>query len=321
MISLREIREDDLEMIMRWRMDPEITRFMDTNPKLTIESQKKWLSSLEKNENTMNWLVLVDNIPVGLIHLIDIDWDGLNSSWGYYIGEKDYRSLKLAISLEMSLYDYVFGVLGFNEIHNEVFSLNSGVVKLHIACGNEVIKEVKGEVEKEGIKYDVTHLSITKEKWDLIREHKKYEKINYETPCVGGINISLHHVGYAVANLDKSIQMYRYMGYELISSVTTDERRNINIAFMKERKSGLCIELIEPLTDNSPITETLTQKKSVASPYHICYETNSLKKTKHLLKRKGFFITSGEAPAPALDNKNVVFLLSREAGLIELIEK
>ena len=34
-ITLREIREEDLEMIMNWRMDPEVTRYMNTNPRLT----------------------------------------------------------------------------------------------------------------------------------------------------------------------------------------------------------------------------------------------------------------------------------------------
>ena len=319
--SLREIRDEDLELIMRWRMDPDITRFMNTNPKLTLEGQRKWLASLEKNEKVMNWLVLVDDKPVGVINLADIDWEGKNSSWGYYIGEKDCRSLKLAISLEMSLYDYVFGVLGFTEIHNEVFSLNAGVVKLHQACGNVIVKEVKGEVEKEGIKYDITHLSLTKDKWDSLRESKKYEKINYETQCAGGVDLSPHHMGYAVADINKAIEKFEYLGYDLDSEITKDELRNINIVFLKNRKTNMCIELIEPLGDNSPVTEMLMQKKNVSMPYHICYETNSLTKTIYLLKRKGFFVTSNPAPAPALGGKQVAFLVNKEAGLLELLEK
>ena len=41
-IHLREIREEDLELIMQWRMDPDITRYMNTDPKLTPEGQRKW---------------------------------------------------------------------------------------------------------------------------------------------------------------------------------------------------------------------------------------------------------------------------------------
>ena len=35
-VTLREIREEDLENIMRWRMAPDITRYMNTNPELKI---------------------------------------------------------------------------------------------------------------------------------------------------------------------------------------------------------------------------------------------------------------------------------------------
>lgn len=42
-VTLRKVTEGDLEQIMRWRMDPEITRYMNTDPKLTLEGQKKWL--------------------------------------------------------------------------------------------------------------------------------------------------------------------------------------------------------------------------------------------------------------------------------------
>ena len=178
-VTLRKIQDHDLTKIMNWRMDPDITRYMNTNPKLTLEGQKKWLASLENNNEVKNWMIEKNSKPVGLIYLTDIDWEKKTSSWGYYIGEKAERSLKLAVSLEMSLYDYVFDVMNFDKLHSEIFSLNSGVVKLHLLCGSYITEEIKGEVEKEGVKYDVIHMSITKEDWHKIRLTKKYEKINY----------------------------------------------------------------------------------------------------------------------------------------------
>ena len=43
-VTLRAIQESDLENIMRWRMAEDITKYMNTNPKLTLEGQKKWLA-------------------------------------------------------------------------------------------------------------------------------------------------------------------------------------------------------------------------------------------------------------------------------------
>lgn len=319
-ITVREIRDEDLELIIGWRMDPDITKYMNTNPKLTLEGQRKWLDSISKDDSCMYWIVELDGRPVGLIDIVDIDWEAGNSSWGYYIGEKDARSLILAISLEMSLYDYVFDVLGFKELHNEVFSLNAGVVKLHIACGNELVREVKGEVEKEGVLYDITHLTISKDRWYSLRDSKRYEHIDFETGDIGGEKLIPHHVGVSVSNMEASIAKYRLLGYEKISDTTRDEYRHINITFLRSRHTDECIELIEPLDDQSPVTETLKHMKNVASPYHICYRTRSIRKMVSVLKRKGFFVTSASAKAPALEDKNVAFLMSRETGLIELLE-
>ena len=178
--SLRPITEDDLEMIMNWRMSESVTKFMNTNPKLTLEGQKKWFASVKDSDETRNWIIQVDGTPVGLMNLAETDWKNKTTSWGYYIGEEKYRSLRLAISLEMSLYDYCFDILGLELVHNKVFKLNEGVWKLHIACGCKIDKEVSGEVEKEGVLYDMMHLSIRREEWMKLRENKKYEKIDFD---------------------------------------------------------------------------------------------------------------------------------------------
>lgn len=178
--TTRKIQERDLELIMCWRMDPEVTRYMFTDPVLTLKGQYRWLKEIEEDTNVKYWMIEVDENPVGVINLININWEKKISSWGYYIGNKEYRSLLLAISLEMSLFDYVFNKLGFIELHNEVLSLNDGVIKLHIACGEHIVYENIGEVEKKGIKYDVTHMSITNQEWNLIRNSKKYKEIKYD---------------------------------------------------------------------------------------------------------------------------------------------
>ncbi len=184
-VTLRKITEDDLGTIMNWRMSEAVTKYMNTNPKLTLESQKRWYESLCRADGqpaakSRYWMILVDGAAAGVINLADIDWDKGTSSWGYYVGEEKLRSLKLAISLEMSLYDYVFETLGFTEIHGEVFKLNEGVWKLHLACGCRIVREVPGEIEKEGVFYDMVHLSIQRDEWLNIRGHKKYDKIRFD---------------------------------------------------------------------------------------------------------------------------------------------
>lgn len=320
-ITLRQITEDDLEMIMNWRMSETVTRFMNTNPKLTLEGQRKWFASLEKNDKERNWIIEVDGNPAGLINLIDADWENGNTSWGYYIGEEKLRSLKLAISLEMSLYDYCFDILGFKEVHNEVFKLNEGVWKIHIACGNHIVKEVQDEVEKEGVSYDIVHLSIERDEWFELRKNKNYEKINFDIFQDKIGEMSTHHLGMAVADIKKSIIGFRGLGWVWDGKIIDDSFRGVKLSFLKRYDSDEVIELVSPVNEKSPVSNTLNTMKNVATPYHICYEVSNIEKIVEILKGRKYILIDKPTPAVAFNGRRVAFMFSRDAGLIELLEE
>lgn len=178
-VTLRRIEESDLENIMRWRMDEDITRYMNTNPKLTLEGQRKWLASIRQNPDVSYWIIMVDGQDAGVINLTGLENPDGDLGWAYYVGEKKLRSIKTALALEMNLYDYIFGVLNKKALYSDVFTLNQGVIKLHLLCGCEIVEEKKSHVCKEGIYYDVTFLRMTKERWMQIRTGKRYEKFDF----------------------------------------------------------------------------------------------------------------------------------------------
>lgn len=178
-VTLRKIREDDLENIMRWRMDPDITKYMNTNPKLTLEGQREWLKNINAKTDVDYWLIEVDGKPAGVINLTGLDSDDGNLGWAYYVGEKKLRSMKTALSLEMSMYDYVFDVLKKNAVYGDIFTLNQGVIALHKLCGCEIVEEKKNHICKDGIWYDVVFMRMTADRWRQIRNKKKYDKIEF----------------------------------------------------------------------------------------------------------------------------------------------
>ena len=178
-VTLRAIQESDLENIMRWRMDEEITKYMNTNPKLTLEGQKKWLASIRNNVDVRYWMIEVDGEPAGVINLTGLSNPSGDLGWAYYMGEKRLRSMKTALSLEMSMYDYVFDQLHKNAVYGDIFTLNQGVIALHKLCGCEIVEEKKNHICKEGVYYDVTFMRMTAQRWNSIRSEKKYEKIEF----------------------------------------------------------------------------------------------------------------------------------------------
>ena len=114
-VKLVKLSEEDLNMVAKWRMLPEITKYMYTDPIITLESQGKWFKSIEKDSSVRYWIILVDNVKVGLICLTDIDYINKRCYWGYYIADKSARGKGVARLLECNIYDYAFFNLKLNK--------------------------------------------------------------------------------------------------------------------------------------------------------------------------------------------------------------
>lgn len=179
-VNMTLLREDDLEMVMNWRMRPYITKYMNTDPVLTIEMQKSWFNNVKDDNTQRNWIINYDGKPVGLINIFDIDEANSRCSWGYYIAEQDVRSLNLAMYLEWNLYDYVFEVLRLHKLCNETFTENKQVVKLHMLCGGKEDGIMRDHVCKNGIYYDVSIGSILSSEWAKKKTNISYDVFTFE---------------------------------------------------------------------------------------------------------------------------------------------
>lgn len=226
-VTLREITESDLENIMRWRMDPEITRYMNTNPKLTLEGQKAWLASIRANPDVSYWFIEVEGQPAGVINLTGLGKPDGNLGWAYYVGEKRLRSMGTALSLEMSLYDHALVFLKKKAVYSDVFSLNRGVIQLHRLCGCETVEEKKHHVCKEGIWYDVTYMRMTAERWLAMRDTRKYTRIPFPqtspliTFCGDNCTECPRYQAHSAEDLRKAAELWYRVGWR--DSIVSDE--------------------------------------------------------------------------------------------------
>lgn len=179
-IILRGLDERDLEKVMRWRMKPEITRYMYTDPDLNMKKQKKWFRKVSSDDSYRYWVIQVDNVDIGVMYLTNIDFENRKCSWGYYIANDSFRGRGLARALEYSLYEYVFEEMNFNKLWCEVLKQNEKVIKIHQKYGSEIEGELKQHIYKNGEFHDVVRMAITKDKWDRIKNNSEYEEAQFQ---------------------------------------------------------------------------------------------------------------------------------------------
>lgn len=179
-VKLEKLGEKDLDLVAKWRMLPEITKYMYTDPIITPESQRKWFNTIKNNNHVKYWIVLLNGVKVGLIFLTDIDYVNKRCYWGYYIAEQFARGKGLARILECNINDFAFYKLGLNKLCQEILAFNERVVAIHKKFGSEIEGVFKQHIYKNGEFHDVVCMGIIKEKWDKFRESIVYDKIEIE---------------------------------------------------------------------------------------------------------------------------------------------
>jgi methylmalonyl-CoA/ethylmalonyl-CoA epimerase len=122
-----------------------------------------------------------------------------------------------------------------------------------------------------------------------------------------GRKARFHHIGLAV----KSIREVSPS-----SEVVADETQRVWMAFV--RLNGITVELLEPYGEDSPIERSLREGVKLL---HLCYEVPNLEEALELCRPAGFHRIRPATPAPVYDNRRVVWVFSRQWGLVELIER
>jgi len=194
---LRLIRESDLDTVMRWRMLPEVTRYMYTDPQLTRESQGAWFDRIRDSQRDRVWII--ESLPapatdaaspapaplaLGVLSLSDIDRVNQRCAWAYYLGETTARGMGLAKTLELNVCEYVFETLGLAKLWCEVLSFNDRVVALHEKFGSKVEGVLRQHVCKNGEFHDVVRMGLLRSDWLALRGQWNYTRIDIESPPV-----------------------------------------------------------------------------------------------------------------------------------------
>lgn len=129
----------------------------------------------------------------------------------------------------------------------------------------------------------------------------------------------LHHIGYAVSD----IAAYRRDFFdplfqpESVSEPVHDPIQRVRVCFAR-MAGGTVIELVEPAGGESPLRGVIGSARG--GLYHLCYETEDLDAAIAGFRARGCLALSRPAPAAAFGGRRIVFLLTPQRDLVELLE-
>ncbi|MYL21513.1 UDP-4-amino-4,6-dideoxy-N-acetyl-beta-L-altrosamine N-acetyltransferase [Halobacillus litoralis] len=164
MIQFERLKEDHLDLVLKWRTSSFVTRYMYTDIDGDRTKHQAWFESISQSETDLYWVAVINAVPVGVISLSDIHHLHKRATFGYYIGEEKYRIY--GGILPLYLYNHVFTNLSLNKLTAEVMEGNDKVVKLNMFHGFQMVGTRKEHVIKHGKSHDVHLMELLKSDWE-----------------------------------------------------------------------------------------------------------------------------------------------------------
>ena len=97
----------------------------------------------------------------------------------------------------------------------------------------------------------------------------------------------LNHVGVAVPELDAAIAFWRgTMGAEVVREPFDMPGQGVRVCFVDTPNGGTQVELLAPLSDDSPVTGFLA-KNPLGGQHHLCFEVPDIAEAREAFEAMG----------------------------------
>lgn len=165
-LKFRKITEDDLEMIMNWRTKPEVSSYMYTDFEPSMDRQREWFETINRESSRRDWIIHVDGEDVGLVSLVDINEVNKRCVWAYYLGSPNVRGKGVGRNVELNILDHVFDTLKLNKLCCEVYVSNEKVIAIHEKYGSRIEGTRRQHIYKNGEFQDIVEMGVLKGDWE-----------------------------------------------------------------------------------------------------------------------------------------------------------
>lgn len=158
-VTLRRLTHDRIELLRVWRNDPKIQQHMFYRQEITPEMQERWFANLDKERNYY-FFVEIDEKPIGVVNLKDIDFDKKIAEPGVFIYEDAYINGDVSFRACLTLMDFAFETLGLEYLRGHIVPGNKRAVRFNKAFGYELTNAETNEWSLNSPRYEQQTQSI-----------------------------------------------------------------------------------------------------------------------------------------------------------------
>lgn len=163
-IKLRKMTKEDTELYHKWRNDIEVMQ--STNPSLDvypINATQEFVDHVILGSSTAKSYIMVEKeneISIGIVSFINIDYKNRNAECIIDIGEKEYWGKGYGSEGLKLLLDYAFYEMNLHRVSLNVFSFNDRAIHLYTKIGFHQEGNSRQSLFRNGKWHDIIHMGL-----------------------------------------------------------------------------------------------------------------------------------------------------------------
>lgn len=169
LVNLRAIERKDLDEIMKWVNDREVTKYLAAflYPVSQEEEEKFLERAMSRNDTEKNLVMETkERVYIGQISLHKIDWKNSNAELGIVIGNKEYWGKGYGTEAIKILLHHAFNQMNLYKIYLQVFEFNQRGIRCYEKCGFKKEGKLRKNHFYKAKYYDVILMGILKDEFE-----------------------------------------------------------------------------------------------------------------------------------------------------------
>lgn len=141
------LTDDELLMILSWRNHEDIRKCMNTTELIQENDHLQYCHNLINRKDVCYWMILKGELPIGVLCLIDIDYNNMTCEPGFYLSPQIMGKGESLFVLS-NYKDFLLNEIGFKGLIGHNYMDNKPSIVFTMFFGAEItgINEYKGRV-------------------------------------------------------------------------------------------------------------------------------------------------------------------------------
>lgn len=146
--TLIKLAHQHIELVRTWRNSDWVLQHMEYQEHISAQQQEAWFWATSKRNDVLYYIIEINNTPIGLAHLSDIDRIRKTASVGLFIGEKDYLGTGASFQASIELLDIAFEKQQITTLYAKVKQTNLVAKQYNTFLGFEFDKKLNSDFEQ-----------------------------------------------------------------------------------------------------------------------------------------------------------------------------